>query len=262
MKWHINLISCAIAAAAIPATFIFAQSRPADKDEPVANTFDANGVKIRYFVQGKGEPVVLIHGLHGSAESNWKMPGVMAALAKDHQVIALDLPGHGGSDKPEKESAYGAQMAEDVILLMDHLKITKAHVVGYSMGGMIVMKLLATHPDRITSAVVGGMGWMREGGALAKIWEELPPREGGRTPAACISQIGKLGITEEQLKAIKTPATVIVGSRDPVKKLYVDPMLTVRKDWPVVEIQDAGHLNCIMKKQFLEEIVSWVARQR
>jgi len=70
--------------------------------DPAVSTFDANGVKIRYVVQGTGEPVVLVHGLAASAAMNWQFPGIMAALAKDHQVIALDLPGHGGSDKPDK----------------------------------------------------------------------------------------------------------------------------------------------------------------
>ena len=229
-------------------------------DEPVAGAFDAKGVKISYLVQGKGEPVVLIHGLHASAEVNWVKPGIMAALAKDHQVIALDLPGHGGSDKPEKEEAYGVRMVEDVVLLMDSLKVAKAHIVGYSLGGMVAVKLMVIHPDRVISAVVGGMGWMREGSPPAEFWEKTRPREGGRTPTACIHAIGKLGVTEEELKGIKIPVTVLVDDRDPVKRLYVAPLRMVRKDWPVVEIEGAGHLNCIVKKQFADEIVAWVAR--
>src|SRR5262245_46023747 len=81
---------------------------------PTSETFDANGVKIHYLVAGQGEPVVLIHGLLASAQMNWNLPGVIAELAKDHQVIALDLPGHGQSDKPTDEAAYGLQIVEDV----------------------------------------------------------------------------------------------------------------------------------------------------
>lgn len=226
-----------------------------------SHTFDAKGVKIHYLVEGKGDPVILIHGLHSSADVNWRKPGVMAALARDHQVIALDMPGHGGSDKPERDAAYGAQMAEDVVLLMDHLKIKKAHVVGYSMGGMVTVKLLATHPDRVRSAVIGGMGWMKEGGRLQNFWERIPPREGSRTPSACVRGIAKLAITEDELKAIRVPALILVGDRDPVRQLYVAPLQTVRKDWKVMEIEGAGHLNCIIKKQFQDEIVAWVTKQ-
>ena len=230
-------------------------------DEPRSQTFDAKGVKLHYLSQGAGEPVVLIHGLHASAASNWQMPGVMAELAKTHRVIALDLPGHGRSDKPDKEDAYGPQLVEDVVLLLDHLKIQKAHIVGYSLGGMVAVKLIARHPERVTSCLVGGMGWLRDGGALQKVWEKMPAREGGRTPAVFVRNIGKLAVTEEELKKIKLPVKVLVGDRDPVKRLYVAPLQQVRGDWPVVEIADAGHINSIVKKQFREEIASWVRKQ-
>jgi triacylglycerol esterase/lipase EstA (alpha/beta hydrolase family) len=221
-------------------------------------TFEANGVKIRYFVEGDGEPVVLIHGLYSSADLNWKIPGTVTMLAKNHKVIALDLPGHGGSDKPEKEEAYGAQMSEDVILLLDHLKIKKAHIVGYSLGGMITLKLIADHPDRVLSGTLCGMGWMKEGSPLQKFWEKIPTREGGGAGAMCMNCMGKLAITEDALKEIKTPMKVLIGDRDPVKKLYVEPLMSVRKDWPVIEIDGAGHLICIFKKDFKDELVKWV----
>ena len=62
--------------------------------------FDSNGVKIRYTVQGEGEPVVLVHGFTASAEANWGEPGIIADLAKDFRVIAIDARGHGKSGKP------------------------------------------------------------------------------------------------------------------------------------------------------------------
>jgi len=74
-------------------------------EEPRSRFLDAKGVKIHFLIVGKGEPVVLIHGLHSSAAINWGLTGVISDLSKDHQVIALDLPGHGRSDKPEDEKA-------------------------------------------------------------------------------------------------------------------------------------------------------------
>ena len=121
--------------------------------------FIFNGVPIQYSIEGKGEPVVLIHGLFASARINWRISGIIKALAKDYQVIAMDVRGHGGSGKPKEDEAYGVEMMEDVVRLLDHLNIQKAHVVGYSMGGMITMKLLTRHPDRVRSAILGGMGW-------------------------------------------------------------------------------------------------------
>ncbi|MCE9547954.1 MAG: alpha/beta hydrolase [Planctomycetia bacterium] len=58
-------------------------------------------------------------------------------MSKNFQVIALDVRGHGLSDKPTREDAYGPELVGDVIRLMDHLHIKKAHIVGYSMGGII-----------------------------------------------------------------------------------------------------------------------------
>ncbi len=120
-------------------------------DRPAIKSFDSNGVKIVYFVQGEGEPVVLIHGWLSSAGINWALPGTSDLLARDFQVIALDVRGHGLSDKPTKDDAYGPELVEDVVRLLDHLKIKKAHVVGYSMGGIIAANFIVKHPDRVLS---------------------------------------------------------------------------------------------------------------
>jgi pimeloyl-ACP methyl ester carboxylesterase len=233
---------------------------PASAGQPASRTFTAKGVKIHYLTQGKGEPVVLIHGLYSSADINWKLTGVIDALAKSHQVIALDLPGHGRSDRPAQKEAYGSQLVEDVVLLLDYLKIKKAHLVGYSLGGMVTVKLMAKYPERVLSATVGGMGWFREGSGLQKLWGKMPARDGAGPPAAFLQNVGHLAVTEAELKKITLPVKVLVGDRDPVKLLYVVPLQRVRADWPVVEIKDAGHFNCIVMPRFREEIAAWVRK--
>ena len=216
--------------------------------------FDAKGVKIHFLIEGTGEPVVLIHGLDSSARVNWQMPGTIDALAKDHQVIAIDLPGYGESDKPADPAAYGEQWVDDVILLLNHLNIRKAHIVGYSMGGMVALKLIAEHPERVISGTLGGAGWLREDSILQKIWTHM------RTLGA--RSITELALTADQLKAIRIPVEILVGDRDPMKKLYVEPLESVRSDWRVIEIEGAGHLNCIFKKQFIDEIEKWLDMNR
>jgi pimeloyl-ACP methyl ester carboxylesterase len=81
---------------------------PRARRRPRAST--SNGVKIRYLDEGKGEPVVLIHGLFSSTLINWQLPRVVKELAKDHRVIALDLSGHGFSDRPLNKEAYGEHL--------------------------------------------------------------------------------------------------------------------------------------------------------
>lgn len=221
---------------------------------PVSQTFDANGVKIHYLIEGTGEPVVLIHGLDSSARINWQMPGTIDAIARVHQVIALDLPGLGQSDKPVEAQAYGLQWVEDVIILLDHLNIRKAHIVGYSMGGMVALKLIAEHPDRVLSGTLGGMGWLPDGGFLQKVWAHMR--------SVSSRGVSELALPEQELKAIRIPVLILVGDRDPMRRLYVVPLQKVRKDWQVIEIQGAGHLNCIFKKQFIEEIEKWLDMNR
>jgi len=235
-------------------------------DAPTRHTLNSNGVKISYIVAGKGEPVVLIHGLYSSSLMNWQLPGVVEMLARDYQVIGIDMPGHGESDKPDVESAYGEAMVEDVVRVLDELKIKKAHVVGYSMGGMITAKLMVKYPERVSSGILGGMGWLREGSFLQKTWENKGPKRAGEgkgfgTPAVCVQSFGKLAISDEELKAIRIPFTVLVGSQDPCKFLYVNPLQEARKDIPVVTIEGAGHIDCVINAQFKAEIKKWLDKQ-
>jgi pimeloyl-ACP methyl ester carboxylesterase len=221
---------------------------------PHLQTFVSNGVHIQYTVEGQGEPVVLIHGLGANAQINWRVPGIIKELTNNFQVIALDVRGHGGSDKPQQADAYGVEMVEDIVRLLDHLKIEKARMVGYSMGGMITMKLLTRHPERVSSAVLGGMGWLREGSALEEFWGRMPDRPKLKVPPACMHSLGGLAVTEGEVKAIHVPVIIVVGERDPVRQLYVTPLQRIRPDWPVMLVPDAGHINCIFKGQFREDI--------
>jgi pimeloyl-ACP methyl ester carboxylesterase len=219
-----------------------------------ADEFDSGGVRIHYLVKGEGPPVILIHGLTSSARMNWDLPGITADLAKHHQVVELDCRGHGQSGKPDAEGSYGTNMVEDVVRLLDHLHIEKAQIVGYSMGGMITMKLLATHPERVISAVLAGMGWVKADAPMSRFWELANDSGRLNVPVACLHGFAALGITEQELKSIKVPVTVIVGDRDPTRRWYVEPLGTARPDWPVHIVTNAGHLNCVAKPDFTEQL--------
>jgi alpha-beta hydrolase superfamily lysophospholipase len=114
--------------------------------------FDSDGVRIHYVEAGQGSAVVLIHGYIANADRHWVQTRVLASLAADHRVIALDCRGHGQSDKPTEPDAYGLEMANDVLRLLDRLKIRRAHVVGFSMGAFIAGRLVPTRADRLASA--------------------------------------------------------------------------------------------------------------
>jgi pimeloyl-ACP methyl ester carboxylesterase len=232
-------------------------------EKPASGSFDANGVKIRYSVKGRGEPVVLIHGWLSSGCLNWDLPGITTLLARDYQVITLDVRGHGLSDKPTKDESYGPELVEDVVRLLDQLKIKKAHIVGYSMGGIIAANFIVKHPDRVLSGTLGGMGWLQKGG-LAEWWFAQIGKDGANAKAAivCGRSLAKLALTKKEISSIHVPVTILIGDKDVVKPLYVDPLKRVRKDWPVVEIKGGDHVFCIAKPQFREELKKWLDAQK
>jgi pimeloyl-ACP methyl ester carboxylesterase len=222
-----------------------------------AEAFDSAGVKIHYTITGAGNPVILLHGLSSSARLNWDKPGVTALLAREHQVISVDCRGHGLSGKPEAADAYGINLVEDVVRLMDHLHLARARVAGYSMGGMIALKLITLHPGRVAAAVLGGMGWHRAGDPADYFWQMTGGNRARlHVPAACPRSFPDLAVTEAELRAMKAPVTVIVGDQDPCRQMYVEPLQKVRPDWPVKMIPDAGHMNCVTKTEFQTQLLA------
>jgi pimeloyl-ACP methyl ester carboxylesterase len=126
---------------------------------PFVNNQD---VKIFYEVEGDGPPLVILYGLTGSIET-MHQSGYVAALKDDHQLILVDARGHGASDKPHNPEAYNlVWMVEDVIAVLDALKIDKAHFLGYLMGGWINLGTAKYAPDRVLSLIIGGYGPMNE----------------------------------------------------------------------------------------------------
>jgi len=89
----------------------------------------------------------------------------------------------------------------------------------------------------------------------------MPERQGSRTPSVCVHSLSTLAVTEAEVIAIHIPVVIIIGDRDPVKRLYVAPLEQIRADWPVKIIEGAGHLNCIFKPQFKEELKKWLDQQ-
>lgn len=98
---------------------------------------------------GEGRPIVILHGLFGSAR-NWQ--GIARSLAETHRVITPDLRNHGHSF--HKESMSYTDMADDVIKLCQHLNINDAILIGHSMGGKVAMSIALTHPEQFSAFVI------------------------------------------------------------------------------------------------------------
>lgn len=259
--------------------------------------FDSNGVRIHYTVQGEGEPVLLIHGFVANSQLQWDLPGITKALAKDYRVIALDNRGHGQSGKPHDAKKYGLEMVEDAVRLLDHLKIKKAHVVGYSMGALITAKLIALHPERVLTATLGGAGGIREGAdmrfsdvladsleqgkgfgpllmALIPEGRPKPTEEQIKTIngllmatndtkalAAVVRSWKELSVSEEKLKANRVPTLALIGDKDPLKK-GVDDLKDRLANLTVVEIKGADHMTAFARAEFINTLKEFLAKHR
>jgi pimeloyl-ACP methyl ester carboxylesterase len=118
-----------------------------------------DGLRIAYEIVGEGEPIVLVHGFASDRAQNWRGPGWYAALTQaGRRVVALDCRGHGESDKPHDPEAYGDRMVDDIVKVMSEAGLSAADVMGYSMGGMLIMGLMMRRPDLARRAVIAGVG--------------------------------------------------------------------------------------------------------
>ncbi len=111
---------------------------------------EVKGTRLRYFVGGEGPPVVLVHGFAGAA-SNWIE--IAALLAQSHRVLVPDLPGHGHSDALSSTPGLGV-FADRVAAVAKLEQMLPAHVVGHSLGGVVVLRLAARRPEAVRSVAL------------------------------------------------------------------------------------------------------------
>lgn len=187
-----------------------------------------NGISLYYAIYGEGSPVILLHG--GLANSDYWGKQIQA-LAPYHTVIVMDSRGHGRSARDAKPFGYDL-MADDVIGLMDALKVQKADIVGWSDGAILGLDLAIRHPERtgkvfafaantVTSGVKPDVeknpvfaAFIRRAGEEYARYSATP-----KDYAGFVAQIGKMWEsqphwTDEELKAIASPVLVADGDHD------------------------------------------------
>jgi pimeloyl-ACP methyl ester carboxylesterase len=111
--------------------------------------FTRGEARFRYRKAGRGPPVVLLHGYTQRIEL---MEDLADSLSGSFRVIVFDERGFGESSKFSDPARYGQAMVEDVIGLLDRLKIRRAHLVGHSMGALVAAQVALRHPERVASA--------------------------------------------------------------------------------------------------------------
>ena len=256
--------------------------------------FDSAGVPIRYADVGSGLPVVLVHSYTSDLEQQWVAPGLFDRLGGAYRVIALDLRGHGKSGKPHDPLAYGPQMAWDIVRLLDHLALDKAHVVGYSLGAHVVVQLMTLAAERLRSATLGGSAgrrrWsaqherqaereateMQHGSLAAQLTRLLPA---GRLPSqraldAVASRVlanndrfalaairrsnGAQVVRDDDLARVQIPVLGIVGSEDPYREQF-EELTGVLTRFELVVIEGATHMSTASTPEFVAALLRFLA---
>jgi len=203
--------------------------------------FDSDGVRLHYEVNGpeRGAPLIAVHGFASDYRLNWVGTRWQETLTNaGFRVIGLDCRGHGHSDKPHDEAAYAVDvMAGDVVNLLDELDIQSAAYLGYSMGARIGLEAMLDFPDRITRAVLGGIGAagaIDRADAIARALRAGEPtddpvaqtfyRFASSRPindlqalAACIAGL-RPDADPKRLAAISTPILIVVGENDDIAR--------------------------------------------
>lgn len=245
-------------------------------------------VTLRYREIGRGEPVVLLHGYVDRLEM-WY--GVADSIARTHRVIVPDLRGFGESI-PAAEAPYGRVMRADVVALLDHLGITQAHLIGYSLGALLAAGVALEQPDRVASAtLVAGPFYpdsiaavrdlqpfvrqLEQGRGLAGFFRWIAPTIPDSTIEPLARQIYDANDRRAMIEALRTlpaltlpwhrldrlqvPAVAVVGRTDPL--LGYSRAIAAR--WPgikLVELAEADHVVVFGVPEVVSEFRAIAAR--
>jgi pimeloyl-ACP methyl ester carboxylesterase len=244
-------------------------------------SFDHGGVTIAYLDEGDGDPIVLIHGFGSNRNVNWIYPGWVSEL-KTHgrRVIAIDNRGHGESEKLYDPADYPVPiMATDVAALMDHLEIPRADIMGYSMGSRITAWLAATEPQRVRSAILGGLGiGLVDGGGpgenvaaaleAASLDDVTDPvgrmfrafaeqtRSDRRALAACMRGSRQL-MPREQAARIAVPVLIAVGTTDEIAG-SADALAAIIDGAQVLHIPRRDHMRAVGDRVYKQGVLAFL----
>ncbi|WP_432987641.1 alpha/beta fold hydrolase [Dactylosporangium sp. CA-233914] len=136
---------------------------------------EVNGINLYYETHGGGRPMILLHGGLGSGEM---FGPILPVLAGHHQVIAVDLQGHGRTADIDRPLAVPL-MADDVAALIDHLGLDQPDVVGYSLGGGVALQVAIRHPEKVGRLVSASANIRRDA-----IYPEMLQQQGQVSAAA------------------------------------------------------------------------------
>jgi len=222
-------------------TALSAQQSPTTGYAPI------NGLKMYYEVHGSGEPVVLLHGAFMTITNNWAR--WIGELSKTRKVIAVEMQGHGRTADIPRE-LNSENHADDVAALLKYLKISRADLIGYSMGGGVAMQVAVRHPDQVRRVVVISSTFRRDGMILealdaipkltAEAFKGSPIEAEYKRLSPTPDQFSKFvermvaadskgnDLTADQLQSTTAPMFFIHGDADGIRLQHVAEMFRLK----------------------------------
>ena len=212
----------------VVAILTLASCMPDAQDSPIRGYAEIDDFKMYYEIHGAGDSILMLHGGTGHGERAWAE--LRPLLAPDYRLIIVDSRSQGRSTHSSKSLSYDL-MTKDVVALMDHLEIERAHVIGASDGGIIGLNLAMKHPDRLDKVVAYGTNFHFDGLAQENVDGilQMTPETYGEESAKAnyldvspnpekfadlLEDIGRLWLssptwTVEELGKIETPMFII-----------------------------------------------------
>jgi pimeloyl-ACP methyl ester carboxylesterase len=247
-------------------------------------SFHNGRVEIAYLDEGEGEPIVLVHGFASNKNVNWVYPTWVSELKKHgRRVVAFDHRGHGDSTKLyDSEDYHLGTLAGDLRALMDHLAIERADVMGYSMGARVTAYLARSQPQRLRSAIFGGLGiGLVEGGgpgenvatallapSLADVVDPVgrtfrtfaeQTRSDRTALAACLRGSRQL-MNAEEAASIAVPVLIAVGTTDEIAG-SAQALQRLIPGSQVLDIPRRDHMRAVGDKVYKEGVLSFLANR-
>jgi pimeloyl-ACP methyl ester carboxylesterase len=239
------------------------------------STFTHDGVTLAYDdlapEGGAAETVLLVHGFASNRREGWRRTGWYDALqARGARCVALDLRGHGESEKLYDPAAYARErLAADVLALIDHLQLSSVDLVGYSLGARTAFVAAQAAPGRISRLVLGGVGesWLtpedpEAQASMAEAFLTEDPEtiaepmlrgfrafvdqqgEDRRAIAACARALVTAPPTPAQLNGLAMPVLVVAGARDRLAGAP-EPLAACLADGRAVTVPGCDHFSAI-----------------
>ncbi len=225
----------------------------AQAQKPVTGYAPVNGLRMYYEIHGSGsgsgEPLVLLHGAYMTISNNWT--GWIGELSKTRKVIAVEMQGHGRTADINRDFSY-ADLADDIAAMLDYLKIARADLLGYSMGGGVAMQVAIRHPEKVRK-VVSISAFFRHDGLVKEALDMFPQLTAENFKGSPIeTEYKKLSPTPDafpnfvkrvtamalkpydfgadKLKATKAPFLFIHGDADGVRLDHIAEMFRLKGD--------------------------------